>query len=77
LFASAGTATSGTPSAANLPGQANGGFYTPATTAAITAFQLSPTAVGWAGGNQEHDNSMPSLALSYIIALVGIYPTAQ
>jgi microcystin-dependent protein len=29
------------------------------------------------GGNQPHDNMMPSLSLNYIIALVGIWPSEE
>ncbi len=36
----------------------------------ITAPLLTPV-----GGNQAHENRMPSLVVNYIIALVGIYPS--
>lgn len=36
---------------------------------------LSPSAVGADGGNQPHENRMPFMAINYIIALEGIYPT--
>jgi microcystin-dependent protein len=42
----------------------NGGPNTP----------LSPQAIGFAGGNQPHENRMPYLALNFYIALQGIYP---
>lgn len=32
-------------------------------------------AIGQTGGNQPHENRMPLLALNYIIALEGIFPT--
>jgi microcystin-dependent protein len=35
---------------------------------------LSPQAVAPAGGSQPHENRQPYLAVSYIIALQGIYP---
>jgi microcystin-dependent protein len=35
---------------------------------------LNPSAVGNSGGNQPHDNMQPYLAVSFIIALEGIYP---
>ncbi len=35
---------------------------------------LSPSAIGPAGGGQPHDNMPPYQAVSYIIALEGIYP---
>lgn len=36
---------------------------------------MSPSAITTAGGSQPHDNMMPFLALNFIIALDGIYPT--
>lgn len=36
---------------------------------------MSPTAVSVVGGNQPHDNMMPSLTISFIIALEGLYPS--
>lgn len=42
-----------------------------ATTADKT---LNPALIGPAGGNQPHDNMMPFLTVSYIIATNGIYP---
>lgn len=35
---------------------------------------LAPQALGMTGKSQSHDNMMPSLGLSFIIALQGIYP---
>lgn len=52
--------------------------------AASTLNQFTPTpptaamsqgAVGAAGGNQPHENRMPYLAINFIIALEGIFPT--
>ena len=39
------------------------------------ALPLSPTALGTFGGNQPHENRMPLLALSAIVALVGVFPS--
>lgn len=36
---------------------------------------MSPQAIQSAGGSQPHENMMPTLTLSYIIALYGIYPS--
>ena len=36
---------------------------------------LSSAAIGTAGGSQPHDNLMPYLAINFIIALFGIYPS--
>lgn len=36
---------------------------------------LSPNAIGMAGGNQPHDNTVPFQAVQFIIALQGIFPS--
>jgi microcystin-dependent protein len=52
-----------------------------ATTSGITPYaqaaaraQMEPTSIALAGGSAPHDNMMPFLCVSFIIALVGIYP---
>ncbi|WP_108668107.1 phage tail protein [Euzebya rosea] len=47
------------------------GHYVDATAGSAAAM----TPLGSSGGGQAHNNLMPSLALSYIIALVGLYPS--
>jgi microcystin-dependent protein len=42
--------------------------------AAGSAAPLDPTMVSQAGGSQPHNNMMPYLALTFIIALVGVFP---
>lgn len=37
--------------------------------------QMSPQSLTPAGGNQPHDNMMPFLAINFIIATEGIYPS--
>lgn len=37
--------------------------------------QLAQQTLSTAGSNQAHPNTMPSVAISYCIALVGVYPT--
>ena len=41
---------------------------------AAASVALHPDSVTASGGSQPHDNRMPFLAVSYIIALFGIYP---
>lgn len=36
---------------------------------------MSPAAISSVGGNQPHDNMMPSRAVSFIIAVEGIFPS--
>ena len=38
------------------------------------AYAMSPTAISATGGNQPHDNMMPTLTGSFCIAWAGIYP---
>jgi microcystin-dependent protein len=44
--------------------------YAPATNTT-----MAPTAMSLTGGNQPHQNLMPLLTISFIIALEGIYPS--
>ncbi|HUC62902.1 MAG TPA: tail fiber protein [Alphaproteobacteria bacterium] len=52
-------------------------FYTvnDGTTPAPSGVTLNPLACGLDGGNQAHNNMMPTVTVSYIIALQGIFPT--
>lgn len=63
----------------------NGGASSPASSywastaatkqyAPATNTTMAPTAMSLTGGNQPHENRMPVLAISFIIALEGIYP---
>lgn len=36
---------------------------------------MAATAIGTAGGNQPHDNMVPFLAINFILALYGVYPS--
>ncbi|HEY0832746.1 MAG TPA: tail fiber protein [Azospirillum sp.] len=50
-------------------------LYAPPNAANIKLVQLDATTVGTMGGNQAHANTMPCQVLTYIIALMGTYPT--
>lgn len=52
---------------ATAGGDAYGGFQAPQA--------MSPQAVGNAGGGQAHNNQQPFLALTFCIALQGIFPS--
>lgn len=62
---------------------ANGDTPTPATLANANNFYstagpnttLTPGSIGNVGGSQPHDNMSPYLALNFIIALQGIFPS--
>jgi microcystin-dependent protein len=45
------------------------------STSSPAAASLLPSAVGVAGGSAPHENRSPYLAVNYIIALVGIFPS--
>ncbi len=45
------------------------------STNAGTSPQMSPAALGVSGGGQPHNNLMPYLTLTFVIALQGIYPS--
>jgi microcystin-dependent protein len=78
--ASSQNATLNTISATDLPGKIvtppTGHFYTIATgTPAPTMGALNSQSIGYTGGSQPHSNLMPSLCVTFIIALYGIYPS--
>lgn len=49
-----------------------GNVYSPSVNASNV--QMSPFATSIAGGNQPHNNMMPYLGLTFIIALQGVFP---
>ena len=50
-----------------------GRSYAPATPAPNGV--LNPASIGFSGGNQPHDNMMPYLAITYCIAIQGVFPS--
>lgn len=69
--AAGGAATSPTPSAGVWASVSTGAAYAgfPATV------PMNPSLVGPVGGNQPHENLMPALCVSFIIAMYGVYPS--
>jgi microcystin-dependent protein len=59
-----------TPTATSYLGREKTGSY-----AATANSTLAATAIGLAGGNQAHSNTMPTLAMNCCIAMEGIFPT--
>ena len=49
--------------------------YAPQPVAGANPQTMAPASVTVAGNSQPHDNIMPSMAMNYIIALYGIYPS--
>jgi microcystin-dependent protein len=67
-------ATTFSPDANSAIARSVGGFaYDDAP--GIPSSSLNPSALGIAGASQPHQNMQPYLALSFIIALVGVYPS--
>ncbi|WP_448698500.1 phage tail protein [Mucilaginibacter sp. AW1-3] len=52
-------------------------WYLPNTAANQTVVPLDPSSVGTVGSGYAHENRMPFMALTYIIALQGEYPQQQ
>jgi microcystin-dependent protein len=52
-----------------------GKFYAIPGAKPNTQDQLAPTVVGFSGGSLPHNNIMPSLCVTFIIALQGIFPS--
>jgi len=82
LNATTAMANTGTIGTNTLPAQPNGPIASPEFYAAPVSGQPAPTpqamaagACGPAGGNQPHNNMMPSLCITFIIAMSGIFPS--
>lgn len=73
MLAEEGSATVSSPAGALLGNVPPGGtslFHSPDGSAALHA-----STVGSAGGNQAHENMQPYLAVNFVIALEGLYPS--
>lgn len=73
MIAAKDTATVGSPAGAMLGNVPPGGtslFHSPDGSAA-----MDPSTVASVGSNQAHENMQPYLALNFVIAVVGIFPS--
>jgi microcystin-dependent protein len=70
----ANTALPGASQAAGNAPAKKGMYLNPATPASFNA-QLHPTAMSIIGGNQPHENQMPTLTMNWIIAMQGVFPS--
>ena len=68
---SSGDSTTGTPSAGVTLGVSAAEIYI----ADAADGAMNPQSIGLAGGSQPHDNLQPYLALNYVIAVEGIFPS--
>ncbi len=70
LSASEEDGTQGNPATNTLPG-AGVDMYSPPSNLTSMSSQMLPET----GGSQSHNNLQPFLAINFIIALVGLYPS--
>jgi microcystin-dependent protein len=76
--ATTGSASTGVPASTLVPGAiANQDTMYSSDLSGAESFAMATNAVTMAGGNQPHDNTMPTLTVSYCIAFQGIYPSQQ
>ncbi|HZZ89343.1 MAG TPA: tail fiber protein [Caulobacteraceae bacterium] len=78
LSATSANTTTVTPGPTVLTGSLNasdGQFYPVPTNIGFTATNMNATAVTSQGSGQSHNNIQPTLAITYLIALQGIFPS--
>lgn len=76
MNATSAAATSQTPSNAMTLGTiGNGDTFYISDTSGATALQMNVQCVTSQGGNQPHENTMPTLAASFCICTMGLFPT--
>lgn len=51
------------------------GFWVDGAKGSGTQIYMDPNSLSMVGGNQSHENRMPALAINFIIALIGIFPS--
>ena len=73
--ATTAAAITGTPGDTVLPGTVSDQTMYVTDTTGGRAFTLSPLAISQAGGNQPHENCMPTLTVQFCIAVFGIFPS--
>jgi microcystin-dependent protein len=75
MTATTAGATTATPSGSMELGAISGdALYTTSITG-LTPISIANTMVNFAGGSQPHENRMPTLAMRFCIALVGVFPS--
>ncbi|MBV6885516.1 phage tail protein [Xanthomonas euvesicatoria] len=73
--AQATTAAATAPAPAGLlPGSVNGAVFYANDLTGASMVAMSGQSTSYAGGNQPHDNTMPTLTVQYCIATTGIFP---
>lgn len=76
-LASTDLATENKPASDRVVGATPSGYvaFLPASATGNTMRAFDDTTISFIGSSQPHDNMMPTLAINFIIALQGIYPT--
>lgn len=77
LVATTTTATAVTPATTLELGALNGDAMYVTDINGATPFGMNPAVLTSAGGNQPHNNLMPTLTAQFCIAWAGIYPSQQ
>lgn len=75
FYAADSAASASAPAATLQLGSVSGDTLYTNSISGIASGNLAPTAVSPAGGNQPHDNTMPSLVARFCIAWAGVYPS--
>jgi microcystin-dependent protein len=75
VIATTGAATTGTPGTDVIPGSVAGQTMYVTNLTGAMPFTASAPSVSTVGGTQPHENCMPSLGITYCIALFGIFPS--
>jgi microcystin-dependent protein len=75
FYAADSAASAPAPAATLQLGSVSGDTLYTNSTAGIGSGNLAPTAVSATGGNQPHDNTMPSLVARFCIAWAGVFPS--
>lgn len=74
--ATSAAANMATPSSSVQLGAPSGGDMMYATSiTGLTPRETDPSSTSMTGGNQPHENTMPTLTVSFCIATMGIFPT--
>lgn len=74
--ASTAAATASSPTNGVVANPSPNGFYADMPTPPVAVLTLlGDTIAGTGGGNQAHENRMPTMGMNYIICLLGNYPT--
>ena len=75
MFASTVAATTGTPSNSVQLGSITTDTLYTNNLDGLSPLPIADTMITSSGGNQPHENCMPTLTLRYCISLFGVYPT--